>query len=187
MSNCVSDAYENIGNEVLACMMQIQGLDSDFMHLRIDDDSVPLEYVREKLAGCYAHHFCNYQSSTHILRASTNNETFEMPVHDIVLISQCIFLQYTVRLESDQEREEKPIWVLEKVPHRQTLFVLLKWLYSNDEGELRDALMKFDKRTLFGFAQNCIFLGVINAKVSEVMRSVLGIETQSSVNINHDM
>jgi hypothetical protein len=149
-----------------------------FTHLSMfSEGSIPLTYVRTKIPFCYQNVFLDEYSATHLLQlTSTDGQSLVIPVHDIVLVAQCLRISTLVTLETNHRKKGnvKPVFMVKDVPHLDSFWILLKWLYSNDEDELYDSLEKrcFDgDEMLFGFVQNCRFWGVIDLRVFAVLRA----------------
>lgn len=168
--------YENFARNVLSIISptkEVHRAASDFTHLKIDDTPVPLPYIREKIPEYYRSLFLDDKSSTHILRvAAKTYESEEVPVHDLVLISQCLRIRLVAQLEA-HHKDGKPVLIINEVPHGSSFGILLEWLYSNDEQALKTMLERAGIENLLGFAWNCRFLGIINPRVVEVVRTVL--------------
>jgi len=147
---------------------------SALTHLTLSGKTIPLEYIRERLPVVYQSQFLNEQSSTHRLRlVSQTQETIEIPIHDIVLITQCFKIRRVAKLLPEQN-PSRPVLVMQGVPHIHTFLVLLRWLYSKDREELKAELERLDWDATLGFARNCRLLGVIDPQLVSVVRSVFG-------------
>lgn len=153
-----------------------------FTHVTIAPKvSVPLTYVRAKIPEFYTDFFLDDESATHILHVtSVTGETASVPIHDLVLVAQCLEVWRLVTLVPAPPKSEgvdcKPGLFVENVPHLDAFAVLLRWLYTHDEDELYDTLEGLQlnrEELLLGFAQNCQFWGVIDTRVQGVVRTIL--------------
>jgi hypothetical protein len=149
-----------------------------FTHLAMfSEGSIPLTYVRTKIPFCYQNFFLDEYSATHFLQlTSTDGQSLVIPVHDIVLVVQCLRISTLVTLETNHRKkgDVKPVFMVNDVPHLDSFWILLKWLYSNDEDELYDSLERLcldGDEMLFGFVQNCRFWGVVDLRVFAVSRA----------------
>ena len=150
----------------------------NFTHLKIPPETtVPLTYLRLKIPVFYRDLFLNEKSASHTLHLKNlRNETAVMPVHDLVLVVQCLNLQQILTLQTLKTRTAKPSLLISNVPDLDSFGILLKWLYTNDEDELYEILStsQLDKRELIcGFALNCRFWGIVDSRVSAVIRALL--------------
>ena len=150
-----------------------------FTYLKISGVMVPMTYVRTKIAPCFRDYYLDARSATHTLRlTSTNRQPFFLPVHDIVLVTQCLRVHKLARLQTNHRKllKVKPVLHVEGVPHIDSFWILLKWLYSNDEDELYEALEQScleGNEMLFGFVENCRFWGVIDSRVFGVVKALV--------------
>jgi hypothetical protein len=150
----------------------------NFTHLKIAaETTVPLTYLRLKIPVFYRDLFLNEKSASHTLHLKNlRNETAVMPVHDLVLVVQCLNLRQIITLQTLKTRTAKPSLMVSNVPDLDSFGILLKWLYTNDEDELYQILStsQLDKRELIcGFALNCRFWGIVDSRVSAVIRALL--------------
>ena len=63
--------------------------------------------------------------------------------------------------------------IIEGLPHLESFGTLLRWLYTNDEEEVYQALAGMEDGGLYGFAMNCRFWGVVDVRIRGVMRALL--------------
>ena len=150
----------------------------NFTHLKIGPETtVPLTYLRCKIPVFYRDLFLNEKSATHTLHLKNiRNETAVMPVHDLVLVAQCLNIRQVITVQTLKTRTAKPSLLVTKVPDLDSFGILLTWLYTNDENELYEILStsQFDIRELIcGFALNCRFWGIVDSRVSAVIRALL--------------
>ena len=149
-----------------------------FTHLKIPPDTtVPLTYLRLKIPVYYSDLFLNEKSATHTLHLTNlRNETAVMPVHDLVIVTQCLNIRQIITLQTPKTRKAKPSLHVSNVPDLDSFGILLKWLYTNDEDELYEILStsQLDRRDLLcGFALNCRFWGIVDSRVCAVIRALL--------------
>jgi hypothetical protein len=138
--------------------------------------TVPLPYIRAKIPSCYRHLFLDDESATHTLRITDIQHTFlDIPVHDIVLVAQCLRINELLTLQPNHRKmgNVKPLFVVNDVPQLDSFWVLLQWLYSNDEDELYETLEISGHENLCGFMENCRFWGVIDVRVAAVVRELV--------------
>jgi len=150
----------------------------DFTHLKIaPETTVPLTYLRFKIPIFYRDLFLNEKSATHTLHLKNlRNETAVMPIHDLVLVAQCLNIRQIITLQTPKTRTAKPSLLVSNVPDLDSFGILLKWLYTNDEDELYEIITtsQLDKRELIcGFALNCQFWGIVDSRVRAVIRALL--------------
>ena len=150
----------------------------NFTHLKIPPESiVPLSYLRHKIPAYYSDLFLNERSATHNLHLTNlQNDTAVMPIHDLVLVAQCHNIRQVITNQTPKKRGAKPSLHVANVPDLDSFGILLKWLYTNDEDELYEILStsQLDQRELLcGFALNCRFWGIVDARVTAVIRALL--------------
>jgi len=151
---------------------------TSFTNLVINSQEVPFHYVRDKIPSVYRNLFLNGTNTTHTLHlTSVLQEKASMPIHDIVMITQCFEFLRIVGTERRRrnQRKRRPSLYVEGVPDLNSFGVLLKWLYTNDEEELFRMLSEARPWDLiYGFAQNCKFWGVVDERISKVIQAVFG-------------
>lgn len=177
------DAFSNLVLSTMIPSANVFEYSRRFTHVTIAPKvTVPLTYVRAKIPDFYADFFLNEDTATHILHmTSLTGESASMPIHDLVLVAQCLEIWRLVTLVPSAPKpdgtEGKPGLFVENVPHLEAFGVLLRWLYTNDEDELYETLEKPQMlnrdELLLGFAQNCQFWGVIDTRVLGVVRAIL--------------
>ena len=150
----------------------------NFTHLKIPPETtVPLTYLRLKIPTFYRNLFLNEKSATHTLHLTNlRNEIAVMPVHDLVLVSQCLNIRQIITRQTTKTRKAKPALLVSSVPDLDSFGILLKWLYTNDEDELYEIIStsQIEKRELLcGFALNCRFWGIVDSRVTGVIRALL--------------
>ena len=150
----------------------------NFTHLKLPPETtVPLTYLRLKIPVYFRDLFLNEKSATHTLHLTNlQNETAVMPVHDLVIVTQCFNIGQIITFQTAKTRKEKPSLYVSNVPDLDSFGVLLKWLYTNDEDELYEILStsQLDQRELLcGFALNCRFWGIVDSRVCAVIRALL--------------
>src|SRR5208282_4572918 len=103
-----------------------------------------------------------------------NHETAVIPIHDLVLVAQCLEIQRLVTPQSNspKNKKSKPSLFFDNVPDLDSFRILLKWLYTNDEDELYETL-RDSFQLLFGFAMNCKYWGIIDFRVTGLIRTLL--------------
>ena len=147
-----------------------------FTHITISSEiAVPLPYIRAQIPHMYEYFFLNEKTATHDLHlTSVNHETAIIPIHDLVLVAQCLDIQHivTLRSNSPKGKKSKPSLFVENVPDLDSFRILLKWLYTNNEDELYETLGD-SFQLLFRFAMNCKFWGIIDFRVTGVIRTLL--------------
>lgn len=148
----------------------------NFKHLTISSEvGVPLTYIRAKIPEIYQYFFLNEKTATHNLHlTSVNHESTVLPIHDLVLIAQCFEVQdlVTLRSNSPGNTKSKPSLFVENVPDLDSFRILLKWLYTNNEDELYE-ILRDSFHLLLGFAMNCKFWGIVDFRVTGVIRKLL--------------
>jgi hypothetical protein len=151
-----------------------------FTHLTISSErNVPMPYIRAKIPMIYKDVYLDETTATHTLHlTSVNGMTAEIPIHDLVLVAQCLETRRLVKLQSNRRKQEnvKPVLFVENVPHLESFGILLRWLYSNNEDELYEGLRRSRDNgddIVLGFAQNCRFWGMIDARVLGVVRTIV--------------
>jgi hypothetical protein len=163
-----------------------------FTHLTISNDViVPLTYIRMQIPQIYKTSFLNLKTSTHILQLTDlNGQVTTVPIHDLVFVAQCLEIRNRVALQpqtyntgilGDTGQGMKPVLNVVGVPHFESFGVLLRWLYENDEDglyETLDASRGNGDGFVLGFAQNCRFWGVIDARVTGVVRALFDGQAQ---------
>jgi hypothetical protein len=149
-------------------------------HIKITSDVVvPLTYIRAKIPSHYQNFFLNETTATHDLHlTSISCETARLPVHDLVLIAQCLNIGHLATLlpNSPKKRKERQSLYVGNVPDLNSFGILLKWLYTNDEDELYEILRAScfgNNNLLVGFAMNCRFWGITDMRVAAVVRALL--------------
>jgi hypothetical protein len=175
-----------LGSAVLSIMepsVEVLEYARRFTHLTLAAQAVPLTYIRTQLPQIYAASFLNLESATHILHlTSVTGQITTIPIHDLVLVSQCLEIRNRAVLEPSYDGSGKPILYATGVPNLESFMVLLRWFYENDEDGLYESLASSrrqgDDSIVFGFAQNCKFWGVIDPRVFGVVKAVFDADTQ---------
>jgi hypothetical protein len=151
-----------------------------FTHIKISSDAiVPLPYIRAKIPSYYQNFFLNETTATHDLYlTSINSETARLPVHDLVLVAQCMNISRLATLlpNGQKKKKEKDALHVEGVPDLNSFGILLKWLYTNNEDELYEILKTSclgNSDLVVGFAMNCRFWGIVDTRVAAVVRALL--------------
>jgi hypothetical protein len=152
----------------------------EFHHLNISDVPVPLTYLRAKIPEFYAALFLDERDATHELHLQSGTHVTQIvPVHDLVLVAQCLELRRVIKpLPANETTVSgegvRKAFLVEGIPHMDSFGTLLRWLYTNDEEELFEALKPMEEGALYGFAMNCRFWGVIDARIRGVMQALFG-------------
>jgi hypothetical protein len=174
-----------LGSTVLSIMkpsVEVLEYARTFTHLTLSAQVVPLTYIRTQLPQIYASSFLNLESATHILHlTSVTGQITSIPIHDLVLVSQCLEIRNRAILQPAYNGGGKPILYVTGVPHVESFMMLLRWFYENDEDGLYESLASSrrlgDDSIVFGFAQNCKFWGVIDPRVFGVVKAVFDADT----------
>jgi hypothetical protein len=140
-------------------------------HLSIEIDETPLRipitYIRTKIRSCRP--LFTQDSSTHEIRFKDEKGVILVaPIHDIVFLSQCFSLQHLFIPRSDGQT----MW-LTNTPDVRAIQVILRWLYSNDVGELRADLEVLSDDLLLEFSRVYRMFGILDPRVRENLRKVM--------------
>ena len=102
----------------------------NFTHMKFRaDTTVPLTYLRLKIPIHYRNLFFNEKSATHTLHLrNALNEPAVIPIHDVVLVAQCLNLRQIITHQTPISGNRKPSWLVENVPDLDSVGILLKWL-----------------------------------------------------------
>jgi hypothetical protein len=153
----------------------------NFSHLHMHNEQrVPLAYIRHKIPQVYSNLFLDSTTSTHTLCVAPTvampedlPSLMSYPVHDLVLISQCMHIRSLARLLP--KTSGNPVLILQNLPHLESFPLLLQWLYNNDSEELYHMLVKHKTHKiefLKGFVDNMRFLGIVNADLRIVVSRI---------------
>lgn len=143
---------------------------------------IPAAYAREKGETIFERCWNDPRTATHTLlikpagvTRSDHLTVYSIPVHDFVLLTQCGNWQDVVL--NDRMLNISTVLPLLKiaVPEPRAMHPLLRFLHFHDQAELYSALMDYDEDQLMHFARNVRALGVIDYRIQEVVRSVLGV------------
>jgi hypothetical protein len=147
----------------------------NFTHIQVSSEiAVPLTYIRNKIPANYRKQFLNEKTATHYLHlTSIVDETAVIPIHDLVLVAQCMELRRRVTSASPKHQKFQHSLFVENVPDLNSFGILLKWLYTNDEHKLYELLKESSLELILGFAMNCNFWGIIDGRVIAVVRTLL--------------
>ena len=170
------DDFRTVIMTMLVPSGEVERRAREFTHLTISGVPVPLAYIRAKLPEHYAQYFLDEESATHHLHLKTaTHGTQVVPAHNLVLDAQCLNWRHVIKSPDPTATREimSKAVIIEGLPHLESFGTLLRWLYTNDEEEVYQALAGMEDGGLYGFAMNCRFWGVVDVRIRGVMRALL--------------